>query len=81
MRLAMHGKTVVITGGSAGIGKATAAELAARGARVILACRDLDKAASARVEILARTPGASVEIVPLELRSLRSVRDRRGSTC
>lgn len=75
MRAAMQGKTVVITGGSAGIGKATASELAARGARVILACRDLEKAARARDEVLARTPGATVELVPLELRSLRSVRD------
>lgn len=75
MRVAMQGKTVVITGGSAGIGKATATELAARGARVILACRDPEKAGRARDEILARTPAATVEVVPLELRSLRSVRD------
>jgi NAD(P)-dependent dehydrogenase (short-subunit alcohol dehydrogenase family) len=75
MRLAMQGKTVVITGGSAGIGKATAAELAARGARVILACRDLDKAEAARAELVARNPDAALEVVLLELRSLRSVRD------
>jgi NAD(P)-dependent dehydrogenase (short-subunit alcohol dehydrogenase family) len=75
MRFAMQGKTVVITGGSAGIGKATASELAARGARVILACRDLEKAERAREDIVARTPDAAVEIVELELRSLRSVRD------
>ncbi|MEX2208855.1 MAG: SDR family oxidoreductase [Myxococcota bacterium] len=70
----MTGKTVLITGASAGIGKATAAELAARGARLVLACRDLDKAGRARAEILARTPAAQVERVPLELASLRSVR-------
>jgi NAD(P)-dependent dehydrogenase (short-subunit alcohol dehydrogenase family) len=49
-------------------------ELAARGARLLLACRDLDKAGRARAEILARTPGARVDLVPLELGSLRSVR-------
>ncbi len=74
MRSAMTGKTVLITGASSGIGKATASELASRGARLVLACRDLDKAERARDEILARTPGASVELVPLELGSLRSVR-------
>ena len=70
----MTGKTVLITGASAGIGKETAAELAARGAHLVLACRDLEKAASARAEILARTPAARVDVVPLELGSLRSVR-------
>jgi NAD(P)-dependent dehydrogenase (short-subunit alcohol dehydrogenase family) len=74
MRSDMTGKTVLITGASAGIGKATASELAARGARLVLACRDPDKAARARGEILARTPGALVDVVRLELASLRSVR-------
>jgi NAD(P)-dependent dehydrogenase (short-subunit alcohol dehydrogenase family) len=75
MRGSMQGKTVLITGASAGIGKATAAELAARGAQLVLACRDPDKAAAARAEILARTPSSRVDVVALELSSLRSVRD------
>ena len=70
----MTGKTVLITGASAGIGKATASELAARGARVALLCRDERKAEAARQEIRARTPGAAVDVVPLDLRSLESVR-------
>jgi NAD(P)-dependent dehydrogenase (short-subunit alcohol dehydrogenase family) len=74
MRERMTGKTVLITGASAGIGKATAAALAARGAHLVLACRDLEKAARARAEIAARTPGARIDVVPLELASLRSVR-------
>lgn len=74
MRGSMTGKTVLITGASAGIGKATAAELAARGAHLVLACRDLEKAAAARAEIAARTPGAKIDLVPLELGSLRSIR-------
>ena len=40
----LTGKTVIITGASAGIGKETAIDLACREARVILACRDLNKA-------------------------------------
>ncbi len=81
MRSDMTGKTVVITGASAGLGKATAAELAARGAELVLACRDLEKAARARAEILARTPAARVDLVPLELASLRSVRACAGKLC
>ncbi|XP_076054505.1 retinol dehydrogenase 14-like [Oratosquilla oratoria] len=40
----MTGKVVVITGASAGIGKETARDLARRGARVVMACRNLEKA-------------------------------------
>ena len=74
MRSTMTGKTVLITGASAGIGKATALELAARGADLVLACRDLDKAGKARAEIQARTPAARVDLATLDLGSLRSVR-------
>jgi len=70
----MTGRTVLITGASAGIGKATASELAARGDRVALLCRDAGKAEDARREILARTSGATVDVVALDLRSLASVR-------
>jgi retinol dehydrogenase 14 len=70
----MTGKTVLITGASAGIGKATASELAARGARVALLCRDEAKARAACDEIRARTPAAQLDVVPLDLRSLASVR-------
>jgi NAD(P)-dependent dehydrogenase (short-subunit alcohol dehydrogenase family) len=40
----LTGKTVIITGANAGMGKETALDLAGRGARVIMACRDLKKA-------------------------------------
>lgn len=67
-------KTVVVTGGNSGIGLATAHELAGRGATVCLACRNQEKAAAARAEILERTPGAEVDILPLDLASMDSVR-------
>lgn len=38
----MEGKTVIVTGGNNGIGKETARELAKMGARIILACRNLE---------------------------------------
>jgi len=66
-------KTVLITGGNSGIGLAIAHELAQRGANVCLACRDQRKAAAARDEIMQRTPGARVEIYPLDLASFDAI--------
>ncbi|XP_065293270.1 retinol dehydrogenase 12-like isoform X2 [Dermacentor albipictus] len=69
----MDGKTVIVTGGNAGIGKETAKELARRGARVILACRSPAKGQRAAEDILVET-GCSVVVRQLDLCSLKSVR-------
>lgn len=69
----MDGKVVIITGGNAGIGKETAKELARRGARVILACRNAIKAAEAADEIFSET-GQKVKVKKLDLTSFASVR-------
>lgn len=70
----MEGKTVIVTGANAGIGKATAMELARRKARVILACRNTEKARSAAQEILDST-GRPVVVKQLDLASFKSVND------
>jgi len=68
------GKTVIITGASAGIGKETAIDLAHRGARVILACRNVSKANSVKDEIIKETNNNNVLVRKLDLASLSSVR-------
>jgi NAD(P)-dependent dehydrogenase (short-subunit alcohol dehydrogenase family) len=70
-----HGRTALITGANSGLGFSAAAVLAARGARVILACRDTGKARDAADRIGAAAPGADTEIVRLDLASLASVRE------
>ncbi|KAM9341316.1 dehydrogenase/reductase SDR family member 13-like [Symphorus nematophorus] len=72
--LPMAGKTVIITGGNTGIGKATALHLARRGARVILACRNRDRAEAAIAEIQQETGSTDVLHMQLDLASLKSVR-------
>ncbi|XP_049810021.1 retinol dehydrogenase 14-like [Schistocerca nitens] len=71
----IHGKTVLITGANTGIGKETAKDLARRGGRIILACRDLEKAKKARDEIIASTKNENIIIKKLDLLSLSSVRE------
>ena len=54
----LDGKTAVITGCTAGIGRETAMELSRRGARIAMACRDLEKADAVAAEIRASTAGS-----------------------
>jgi len=69
----LGGQVAVVTGGNSGIGKETAAELAGMGAHVIIAARNPTKAAAAVKEVLQRSPGATVEHLPLDLASFASV--------
>jgi NAD(P)-dependent dehydrogenase (short-subunit alcohol dehydrogenase family) len=68
------GKTVVVTGGNSGLGFYTCRALAARRAQVILACRDQEKGLSAIRRIREDFPQASLELLPLDLADLTSVR-------
>jgi NAD(P)-dependent dehydrogenase (short-subunit alcohol dehydrogenase family) len=71
----LGGKRVLVTGVSAGLGVETARTLAAHGATVVGAARNLDKAREA-TEVVRRDAahGGSLELVELDLASLRSVR-------
>ena len=72
----LKGKGILVTGVSAGIGVETARALAAHGARVVGAARDLVKAqaATAQVQKDAAANGGSFELVALDLADLKSVR-------
>jgi len=69
------GRTAVVTGANTGLGYETAAALAAKGAHVVLAVRNLDKGKAAADLIARRTPGADVTLQQLDLTSLDSVRE------
>lgn len=69
----IEGKHVLITGGNSGIGKATAEELARRGAEVTITARNPERGASAAQEITTST-GKAVGVEPLDLASLDSIR-------
>jgi NAD(P)-dependent dehydrogenase (short-subunit alcohol dehydrogenase family) len=69
------GRTAVVTGANGGLGLETARALACAGAHVVIAARDQQKAQAAEKEILEDHPRASLEVVPLDLGSLASVRE------
>jgi len=72
----LKGKRIFVTGVSAGLGVETARALAAHGARVVGAARDLGKAevATARVRDAAAAAGGNFEMIALDLANLKSVR-------
>jgi NAD(P)-dependent dehydrogenase (short-subunit alcohol dehydrogenase family) len=72
----LKGKRVLVTGVSSGLGVETARSVAAHGAHVVGAARDLKKAAAATDQVRkdAAANGASFEVIALDLASLTSVR-------
>jgi NAD(P)-dependent dehydrogenase (short-subunit alcohol dehydrogenase family) len=72
----LHGKRILVTGASAGLGVETARALAAHGALVVGAARDLVKAktATGQVQKEAEANGGGFELVELDLANLESVR-------
>jgi NAD(P)-dependent dehydrogenase (short-subunit alcohol dehydrogenase family) len=69
----MSGKTVLVTGANRGVGLETARALAARGARVVLAVRSVERGEAARRDILRTTPHARLDVMRLDLADLRDV--------
>jgi NAD(P)-dependent dehydrogenase (short-subunit alcohol dehydrogenase family) len=74
-----HGRRFVVTGANSGIGLVAARELARAGAHVVLACRDLGRGDTALATIRAAVPDAAVELRPLDVSDLQSVRAFAGA--
>lgn len=68
------GRTALVTGGNSGLGLATAKALAAKGARVLIGCRDAQRGAGALEAIAAVAAGAPPALILLDLADLASVR-------
>lgn len=71
----MKGKIVLITGANGGIGKETARGLAKMGATIVMACRNLTRAVAVCEAIKRGSGNARIEVMQLDLTSLRSVRE------
>lgn len=71
----MSGRTVVVTGATSGLGRATAEELAGLGARVVIVGRNGEKAEAARREIVAATGNSEVAVQLADLSLMSEVRD------
>jgi NAD(P)-dependent dehydrogenase (short-subunit alcohol dehydrogenase family) len=70
-----RGRCVIVTGANTGIGFEEAGALAAKGARVLLGCRDRGKGEEAISRILASVPDADCAVLPLDLADLASIRN------
>lgn len=68
------GRVAIVTGSNTGLGYETARALAAKGAHVVIAVRNLDKGRDAVDRIMASTPKADLKLQKLDVGSLDSVR-------
>lgn len=72
--VAVSSKISIVTGANSGIGKVTAEALARRGDRVVMMCRNLNKAEAARQEIIRLSGNPNVEIIQVDFASQRQIR-------
>ncbi|KAI1285260.1 WW domain-containing oxidoreductase [Halotydeus destructor] len=70
----LSGKVAIVTGGNCGIGYETCRALAYHGARVIMACRDTERASVAIAKIVSERPHAKLDALKCDLSSLSSVK-------
>ena len=68
------GHLAVVTGGNGGLGLEVVRHLARRGATVVMAAHNQDKAQAARAAVIADVPDAAIDVRELDLASLASVR-------
>lgn len=71
----LEDKTVVITGANTGIGKETAIDLAKRGAKIIMACRDMERGEAAKKEVIESSGSENVLCMKLDLADSKSIRE------
>lgn len=69
------GRIAIVTGANIGLGYETALSLAQKDTKVIMACRNLEKAEKAKADILKEAPNADLAIIQLDLSKLSSVRE------
>ena len=70
---------IIVTGATGSMGSAAAEALASQGIPILMACRNLEKAAAVRADILRRVPGADLEVRPLDL--AKHLPGRSGAGC
>lgn len=73
--LRLDGQTIIVTGSNRTIGKAIAENLCQRGARIIMACRNVDQAEAAASDIRSRVPNAVIVCYRLDLSSIVSIEE------
>ena len=74
----MTGKTCLVTGATAGIGKETALGLARQGATVVVVGRNWERCTATVEQIKAQTGNSSVDFLVADLSSLQEVRNLAG---
>jgi len=72
-------RTVVVTGASAGIGRAISRRIAAEGHRVLMVCRDEGRGRAARAGVVERTGNERVELLLADLSSQEDLRRLAGA--
>jgi NAD(P)-dependent dehydrogenase (short-subunit alcohol dehydrogenase family) len=72
--MSLHGKVVIVTGANRGIGVHVANALATQGVTLVMACRDLAASEPVRDRIRTESRNEEIELLHLDLASLRSVR-------